>query len=293
MQFRNTSKLIFQELYFIPRLLFHRNVTVLRSTRKQQQLASSCLCSVGCCEITVCVKEPGNPPGQHLPELCMSRQQDFMHQVGQQHLAELHLPKQYQTISDTVHRRNTALCWTPPAQTIPDYRWHCGQEKHSFVLNPTCQNNTVLLALLWTRETWLCAELHLPKHNRNVSVTVDKRNRAMCWTPPAQTIQDYQHHCGQEKHSFVRNSICPNTTGMSVSLWTRETGLCVELHLPKQYKTISITVDKRNTALCWTPPAQTIQDYQHHCGQEKHSFVLNSTCPNNTRLSASLWTRKT
>ena len=117
------------------------------------------------------------------------------------------------------------------------------------MLNSTCPNSTRLSASLWTRETKLCAELHLPKQYQIISIAVDKRNTALCGTPSAQTIRDCQHHRGQEKHSFVHNSTCPNNTRLSASLWTRETQLCAELHLPKQYQTISITVDRRNRAL--------------------------------------------
>ena len=273
----------------------YRNVSVSppAQTIQECQCHSTCPNNTGMLASVHLPKQYRNvsvtPPAQTIQEC--QRQSTCPNNTGMS--VSLHLPKQHRNVSVTVDKRNRAMRWTPPSQTIPDYQWHCGQEKHSFTLNSTCQNNTILLALLWTRKTWLCAELHLPKQYQTISITVDKRNKALCWTPPAQTIPDYQHCCGQEKHSFVRNSICPNTTGISVSLWTRETQLCAELHLPKQYQTISITVDERNTALCWTPPAQTIPDYQHHCGREKHSFVLNSTCPNNTRLSASLWTRET
>ena len=319
----------------------YRNVSVTppAQTIQECQCQSTCPNNTGMLASVHLPKQYRNvsvtPPAQTIQEC--QRQSTCPNNTGMS--VSLHLPKQHRNVSVTVDKRNRAMRWTPPSQTIPDYQWHCGQEKHSFTLNSTCQNNTILLALLWTRKTWLCAELHLPKQYQTISITVDKRNKALCWTPPAQTIPDYQHCCGQEKHSFVRNSICPNTTGISASLWTRETALCwtppaqtipdyqhhcgrekhsfvlnstcpnntrlsaslwtretqlcAELHLPKQYQTISITVDERNTALCWTPPAQTIPDYQHHCGREKHSFVLNSTCPNNTRLSASLWTRET
>ena len=85
----------------------------------------------------------------------------------------------------------------------------------------------------------MSVSLHLPKQYRNV-----------CVTPPAQTTQECQRHCGQEKQGYVLNSTFPNNTRLSVTLWTGETQLYTELHLSKQYNTISIAVDKKNMALC-------------------------------------------